>query len=346
MNRLLNLLPIIALASLTACGGGGSGTTAATVAAPVAVSVPTAPAISSIVLTAPSLTYPAASEELQALTFLNSERSRCGFGVLAQNVQLDNAARAHADYQIRNNLLSHLEDKAAFPLGFTGVYPEERVAFQGYMDGGLTADEQVRTGGLSAKIGRGVADTKALLNAPYHMKDLLSGFRDAGVAIRSDTDTAAAAPAVITLFNLTYKATNGMQLLGGSAINTYPCEGSTGVDRQLSNESPNPVIGRNLSTNPLGTSVYVQVRDGQTLVISNATMTKVSTGAAVTVRPAVGGSNDPYAPCTRGCYKSHQAYIAADTPLDANTAYRVTIDGTNNGAVFNKAFTFVTGTGG
>lgn len=346
MNLFSKLLAPIALASLTACGGGGGGTTAATVTAPVAPVVVPVPVDSTIVVTAPATTYPAASEELQALTLLNGERSRCGFGVLAQNVQVDNAARAHADYQIRNNLSSHLEDKAAYPLGFTGVYPEDRVAFQGYTGAGVTADEYVRAGGISTKTGRGVADTRALLSAPYHMSALLSGFRDVGVAVRSDADTGAASPAVITQFNLTSKTADGMQLLSGTEVNTYPCEGSSGVNRQLRNESPNPVAGRNLAVSPLGSSVYIQVRDGQTLVISNATMTKVSTGVAVTVRPAVGGANDPYAPCASGCYKSHQAYIAADGPLDANTAYRVTVDGTNNGAAFNKAFNFVTGTGG
>ena len=346
MNLFSKLLAPIALASLTACGGGGGGTTAATVTAPVAPVVVSVPASSNIVVTAPTPTYPAASEELQALTLLNGERSRCGFGVLAQNVQVDNAARAHADYQIRNNLDSHKEDKAAYPLGFTGVDSAERVAFQGYLGAGGTADEYSYLPGYSVKTGLGVAHMRALLSAPYHMSGLMSGFRDAGIAVRSDTDTGAGAAIVLTQVNLAYKKADGMQLLGGADVNTFPCDGTTNVNRQLRNEVPNPVIGRNLAVSPLGSSVYIQVRDGQTLVISNATMTKVSTGVAVTVRPAVGGANDPYAPCASGCYKSHQAYIAADGPLDANTAYRVTVDGTNNGAAFNKAFTFVTGTGG
>ena len=44
-----------------------------------------------------SSTYAASSEELQAFNRLNAERSQCGFGLLAQSIQLDAAAKAHND---------------------------------------------------------------------------------------------------------------------------------------------------------------------------------------------------------------------------------------------------------
>jgi hypothetical protein len=75
------------------------------------------------------------------------------------------------------------------------------------------------------------------------------------------------------------------------------------------------------------------VRFGNTLVISNATMTRVSTDENVTLRaPVKYGAND--------------GYIVADTPMLPNTPYKVTITGTNNGAGFTTSFTFTTGIGG
>lgn len=111
----------------------------------------------------------------------------------------------------------------------------------------------------------------------------------------------------------------------------------------LDNETPNPVLGRDLATNPLGSSVYIAVHEGQTLAITSASMIKVTTGASVALRPAVTSANDPYAPCASGCYKSHEAYIAADAPLDANAQYQVTVNGTNDGTAFSRTFSFTTG---
>ena len=343
----IRALTIVALAAaLTACGGGGGGDGSATSPTPVPTTpTPVAPPINSgQVTTVPAPTYAAASEEVLAFNLLNAERNRCGFGLLAQNTQLDVAAKGHADWQLVNNFASHNQVPAT-PL-FTGVTPDDRILAAGYGTLGAFsgADEFSTVLGTSAKLGMGESRTRELLNAPYHMKALAGNFRDIGISVRNSIDTASAhGPRVAVQFNLAYKMSAGPQLSGGGDVQTYPCGGSTGIKRLLSNESPNPVPGRDLAINPLGSSIYIAVREGQTLAITSANMIKVATGAAVTLRPPVTSANDPYAPCTSGCYKSHEAYIAADAPLDANAQYQVTVNGTNSGTAFSRTFSFTTG---
>jgi uncharacterized protein YkwD len=87
----VTLLASVALA-LTACGGGGGTTATATVTSTV---TPDTKLITSV----PANTYSVTtqSEEAAAFSYLNSERSRCGFGLVAQSSVLDIAAKNHAD---------------------------------------------------------------------------------------------------------------------------------------------------------------------------------------------------------------------------------------------------------
>lgn len=289
---------------------------------------------STLVTSVPAATYPVGSEELAAFNLLNDERGRCGFGLVAQNTAIDKAAKAHADYQALNYYFAHLED-SSLP-GFSGISPSDRVLAAGYLNAvpGDVSDEMSMISPTNNKAGFGTLSVRNLLNAPYHLRGMVGTGRDIGVSIRSTLDVSSSiSPAVFAQYDLAYTKTAGMQLQASSTVNTYPCQGTTGTNYQLTQETPNPVPGRDLVTNPLGSSVYVSVRFGNTLVISNATMTQVSNGANVTLRsPVKYGAND--------------GYIAADAPTLPNTAYQVTISGTNNGAGFSTSFTFTTGTGG
>ncbi len=340
-RKLFSLLTAAAVATLAACGGGGDGAPA-----PAAPAASTPSAGSSIVASVPASTYAPGSEEQAAFALLNAERQRCGFGQLAQSAALDAAAKAHATYQIVNNIVSHFENLSTNPTGFTGADAGVRVVAQGYTGAGAVADEIVVIPGTGIKTGMGESGIRSLLNAPYHLKGLMSGYRDVGISVRSNVDAGAGAAAVVLQLDAAYKASAGPQLLGRNDVLTYPCDGTTGVDRQLSNETPNPVPGRDLRANPLGSSIYVAVLDGNTLAITSASMLKISTGQFITLRTPITAANDPQGPCTSGCFKSHQAYVAADAALDVNTAYQVSISGTNQGAPFSRTFTFTTGTGG
>lgn len=345
-------------ASLAACGGGGGGgdaptvtaapgttTTAPVVVPTTTVSTPTVAAVlpDTIVTTTPAATYVAASEEQLAFNLLNTERERCGFGRLAQNAALDAAALAHAEYQLKNNVNSHFEDATAFPLGFTGVLPADRVIAKGYLAPGAVGDEFASVQGPTSKVGLGSKLMRSLLNAPYHLKSLMSGYRDIGVSVRDGADVGSPIARVVLQLDAAYKTADNQQLLASDAVKTYPCEGTTGVDNKLVNESPNPVPGRNLAANPLGSSIYVAVRDGNVLKITSATMTSVATGLPVTLRTPITSENDPNGPCTTGCFKEHQGYVVPDAALATNAKYQVSITGTNNGVAFSRTFEFSTG---
>lgn len=340
MNHFKFSLAAITSAMLVACGGGGGSTTSALPAGPATPS--TTPASS--VVTTPVLAMPYSptlqAEELAAYNLLNAERINCGLGTLTQNNQLDSAAKAHAEWLLGNNYVGHGE--VANTPGFTGANPMDRAVAAGYMTTGQAGGvSEVVTSrqGVSSKASFGVTGLRNLLNAPYHSLGLLGASRDVGIAVRDAVDTASTfGPRVAFTSSLGYRAPEGVQDIAASAVVTYPCAGSTGISRQLLNESPNPVPGRDLATSPLGSSIMMVVREGQTLTVASASMTAVSTGLPVTLRTPVTSANDPNA-----SLGTHKAYVAADAPLQANSAYDVVINGANNGTAFTRSFRFTTG---
>ena len=185
--------------SVVGCGGGGGGSTTQPTSQVVVQPVVTvqSSSISSIVTAVQPNTYAALSEEAFAFDLLNAERSRCGFGTLKANNQLNAAAKAHADYQLINNLNSHFENASLYPNGFTGADPNARVLLQGYTDAGLVGDEITRLNGISSKTGWGSRGLRYLLAAPYHLSGLVSLYRDVGISVRSNTDVASSNPAVV-----------------------------------------------------------------------------------------------------------------------------------------------------
>lgn len=331
----------ITVAALTACGGGGGADTAGT-GGGKANSVGSATyAGSSLVTSVPPATYSAVTqtEEQAAFTYLNAERSHCGFGVLAHNRELDATAQGHSDWQLRNDTQAHYQVLGT--PGFTGVTPMDRATAAGFGAGTSYGVGEVIMGrtGDNTKLNFGVFSVRGLLNAPYHEAGLLAGTREVGISVRNGGDIGLmSGTRVVTTINTAFRFPQGMQLMSSSDIQTYPCEGSTGIDRMMQGETPNPVPGRDLYAKPLGSSIYIGVRYGQTLSIANASMVKASTGAAVQLRAPMTATNDPH-----GHINGHEALVSADAPLAPNTPYLVTINGSNNGITFSRSFTFVTG---
>jgi uncharacterized protein YkwD len=301
---------------------------------------------STLVLSACGGSDPSESEEFTAFELLNAERTRCGFGTLAQNAQLDTAARGHADYQALHDIFTHEQDFSLFPQGFTGVRPIDRVTAAGYASAGAVADETVRFSGTVHKTGLGSRAVRDLLGAPYHLRGLMGDYRDVGIAVRSSSDVGSTARRVVVQINAAYTRTGGPQLAAQDAIRTYPCEGTSNVNWRLRNEIPDPIPGRDLAVQPLGPVIYVSGRQGAVIAVTGASMIEEATGRSIPLRPAVTADNDPYRFCEEGCFQSHEAYLAADTPVEPNNRYRVTVDGSIGGLAFRRQFDFVTGTGG
>lgn len=297
----------------------------------------------------PAPTYSVGSEELAAFHLLNAERGRCGFGLLAQNAHLDAAAAGHANFQLVNNLVGHFQDDTK--PAFTGVTPTDRANAAGY-GRGLVLDNFADTTGAKANVlgptefapqGRGIVAVRSLLSAPYHALDLLSPQIDAGISIISSDQvgtTATFGPRAITQIATGIALGQFSQKPDGAAVQTYPCDGTTATAYQLKNEQPNPVPGRDLSTNPVGQPIVVAVRVGQLLTISSATMVKKSDESPVTLRAPMLKANDP-----NFLVDPSRAIILPDQPLEPSTEYTVTAAVTNTTMKdFNNGNPISTGT--
>ena len=109
---------------VTGCGGGSDDGSAAKETSSVSTEKP----VEQPILTMPTSTYTGMHAE--AFKRINEARIAAGVSALNQSVELDRAAQAHSDYQVRNNIFSHYED-AAYPL-FTGVDFAQRATTQAY----------------------------------------------------------------------------------------------------------------------------------------------------------------------------------------------------------------------
>ncbi len=322
----------LAITLLAGCGGGGD---APSNTEPTPNPTPAAED-SSIAEAIQTPTYSTSSEEYAAFQLLNRERVRCGFGSLAQNTQLDQAARGHVDWMLLNSVYSHYQS-SSYPLGFTGTTPTDRAALAGYTTS-YGVGEGIAFGDNGSKLGRGEVGVRELLAGVYHAIGVLQPMKEVGISVREPADVGRTT--VIVPTEIVISSRSGYQLLPTDTVATYPCEGTSNARNNLGLEEPNPVPGRNLSTQPLGPSITVMVRRGNNLTLTDASMHRVSDNQVVTLRSPVTEANDPHGQLNG---LAHIGYVLPDGPLDANTQYRVSVRGTNNGVAFQRVFTFTTG---
>ncbi len=69
-------------------------------------------------------------EQKNALNYLNKLRIGAGLIPLTENNKLENAAKNHANYLIKNHTIGHFEDKNS--IGYTGKYGSQRSIYSGY----------------------------------------------------------------------------------------------------------------------------------------------------------------------------------------------------------------------
>jgi len=345
MTRLpSSLVAAFALVSaLAACGGGGSAPAPAPTPTPAP---PPPPPPSPINTVRPPSTYAAASAEKVAFELLNDERGACGFGFLKQSAALDAASADTGAYfaaragESRASAFaySHLQDPAKTM--FTGQLPSDRARFRSYAGTvPLENEGNAFTGFQPASsqtdielVNRLMTD---LLTSAYHVKGLMDTTTDVGIAY---TRVTSADGWDLVRVNLDRGLGTGALPQIGSTVRTYPCQGTTRVRGTFKpqTESPNPAPDLGAAT--IGTPIYVNAPEGQTLLITTATVT--STAGSVPVR-VLSRANDPIFAAT-GIYsvEINQSYLLPLNPLTMGATYTVTISGTSNGAAFNTAFAF------
>lgn len=323
------------LASLGACGGGGGSDSSPSTPAPVAspTPAPTGPTViaANLVTSVPAFTG-SDTDRTAAYTKLNAIRGTCGFGLLAQNAQLETAAAHHANY-IEGNFVAHPEvfghvENAAYP-GFTGAQPHDRNLAASYGDSSQSEDLVGVAAGSTTPQADGVG---ALLQAGYHTKYLVGqGAYDMGVAAK------VVPLGGVTVIELGSKVSL-LQDISSTDVSTYPCAGITVKTSPLGigRETPDPLPARDYSSRPVGQPIYVRVRVGQTLAISSFTVVS-ATGTNIAQAALLSQANDP-----NKILSSNEVLFYPDTPLAAGAQYTVTINGTNNGVTFTRTVAFNT----
>ena len=272
----------------------------------------------------PAATYAAGSDERAAYDLLNSERQKCGFGLLAQDTRLDAAAAAHVNYFLQNNVVGHFET-AGSP-GFTGLDPAARAQAQGYPSNYVGED-------FAYGFSSGLAGLKFLLVAPYHLLSLVDSFRDVGLSFRSTPVQQQVGSAIVIDLGVKVPSIS-TQVPTGGAVLTYPCQGSENLNAGFAGETPNWAAATGIGSG--GTPVVVTAPNQEVLVITSATITPLA-GGVVPVQ-ILTAANDP-----NKLLRPSQALIIPPSSLVANSSYRVQISGTVAGAAFAKDFTFKTG---
>ena len=316
---------LIAAAALTACGGGGVADAPATV--PVTVPAALAPEAA-----APA--YSAGSEESNTLALLNQERGHCGFGLLKQNVKLDQSAAAHAAYLADNSLLHGHREDPALP-GFTGRNETERAAAVGYLHPVSAVLSTLSGPPVAASTLTSTGQVRGLLAAPYHLLSMLESVSDVGVGHRKKVGTDGVERQAL---NITMGRVEGVNDLDASQAYSYPCQDSSGVLGGLADETPSP-IPSNLAQDfrLYGGPISIKVKTGKVLEVTTATITPSAGGPAVAAQ-IVSQANTPRPDLMR----ANDAYVLPLSVLQPGTSYTVQLAGTNDGQPFSKLFSFST----
>ncbi|WP_090140038.1 VCBS domain-containing protein [Limnohabitans sp. DM1] len=311
---------------------------------------------SALVTTVPDPVYTGAyaSEKVAVFNRLNDDRSKCGFGKLAQNSKLDLAAQNHADYHALNKLENTHYETQGLP-GYTGYEAGARITHAGYAYSYGSEDIAQTTWGswYAGSINHSLVETSAtatlkrLYASIYHMAGLMNRTTEVGLGISTFSYTGDGSSNAKTLnMNFAVPASNSTgQLLASSVITSFPCEGVTGLHPAFFGENPDPFPNVNRDVNPYGQPIYVTSGPNTTIALTSGTVT-LRGGAAVPTTTLT-SSNDP-----QSRLQSNQVFLVPTARLANNSTYDVSLAGTSTGLIstsnpngtFTKSFTFTTGT--
>jgi uncharacterized protein YkwD len=351
-NQLRLFLSALSLAALSACGGGDSSTPSkpdvpvATTCSNGATDFPTCTFFAAnLQTTVPTPAISADSAEYKGWVYLNDLRSTLGLGKLAYSVELAKAAKAHADYLSLNKVLTHVEEEGK--LGFTGKNAYDRAVAAGY----------ARAGDVSASEGIAYSNNvtmavKELLNSVYHRSTLLQqDWRDIGFGTtcydcRPDDG-------VSLVSNPAFKLSQGPQRNASDYLMVYPLSGQTDVPLSMCGEKPWPfpeseVTSASSCTNPrytngilmfdmtVGSPIMLAVEAKINLTVSSF-VTWEDGGAPIAAWINANANDKLVLP--------NEVYLTAKGGLKPNTKYWAKFQGSANGKVIVKEWSFTTARG-
>ena len=289
---------------------------------PIAVE---APAASSLVTSVPAPTYGA--EVRAAFDYLNTARSRCGFGLLRQDSRLDAATAGHTGYLGLNFEWLNFQltwDQVLGRPGFTGATDRDRFNAAGYS--GAIAGSTLTFG-----IPRATAAelTQGLLQTIYHGQPLLADATVVGIGYASSSPQQFKIVQVVA----GTPSSEVAQQPGGDAILLMPCGGEVGLLTGHPSERPDPMPGYQDGT--YAPPLYVRVRSGQILTVDEWTIRpRGGQPLPVIIRTS---ANDPI----RALW-THEAAMIPTVRLLGSTTYDVTLKGKNAGIPFERTYSFTT----
>lgn len=332
MNTKTNLAAAVATSLvLTACGGGG-GSSSTPAPAPSPAPSPSTALQTSV----PAPTYAAGSAELAAFTVLNAQRERCGFGLLAQNAALDQAAKGQTNYQVQRMLEGTIggHDQTQGLSGFTATTPSARVALAGYSAALVTEGLVWLPPGQPLDV-TGEAQIRRLMASVYHQRSLLQVYRDAGFSMAFADQAPAVTRFHVMTVNLAYPS--GAAGQQPSSTVTYPCDGVTGVAPSMPAESPDPFARLGFTSGVgagVGHPIYVRTPEGTTVRLTSATVMAGAKSLPISLFHQADDPNDRLA--------KNEAFVIPREAMAVSTTYSVNLAGTADGVAFSRSFSFST----
>ena len=126
---------------------------------------------------------------------------------------------------------------------------------------------------------------------------------------------------------------NQFASLAKDTISIYPCGLSSVPRKSIADENPVPFPGRNLSTDPIGSIIIIQVPFAQSTSWQpgNVLLSEKNLNSIISIAQPVNRLDD------------NIRVYAAGKPLKSNTTYSVTVDGLLNGVAYKRGCDFSTG---
>lgn len=306
----------------------------------------------------PAAVYPSTdaygSEKLAVFNQLNDDRSRCGFGKVAQNVLLDKAAQAHADYLALNKSSPTQYETQGLP-GYSAFDPSARLTGVGYKYSYWSEiiSQQLWGSSYAGTIYGPVEklatnNLRILYGTVYHLAGAMRFSTEVGIGISrfsQDAKVAANAKMLVIDSGVPDSMSPLGQQIAQDTLVTFPCQGISGVNPIFSGEDPDPFPDLDWENTPYGQPIYLMGATGSTLSLTSGTITLRGGGSVpVTVLTK---DNDPQLRLF-----ANQIFVVPTKRLADNSTYDVLLTGTHSGMVsltnpngsFSRSFSFSTGT--
>jgi VCBS repeat-containing protein len=296
-----------------------------------------------------------AAEKVAVFNRLNEDRARCGFGKLAQNSLLDQAAQNHSNYIALNKIANTHFEVSGQP-GFTGYDPSARFEYLGYkFTYGNENVSQVLWGSWFSANDQYAPQNQLsatnnlflLYSTIYHLAGLMDRITEVGVGVSNfeDSNDGTSFGKTLTIDGGIPVSSSTGQLRSAESLTTFPCESTEGLFPIFRGESPDPFPSIDRNALPYGHPVYITSGPETTVTLTSGTITKRGGSAVPTT--TLTAANDP-----NQRLGVNEVFLVPTVRLADNSTYDVVIAGTNTGMIsaanptgaFTRSFSFSTGT--